>query len=67
MYDHEWFWRRLLRRLHEDEDGGVSLETVLIIGVIALPILILLVKFGMPAIWNYFKKGAEEVGIEVQR
>ena len=32
----------LLRRVHEDEEGAVSLETILIIGAIALPILIFL-------------------------
>lgn len=56
---------RLLMQIHNDEDGGVSLETVLIIGVIALPILLLLVRFGIPAIWDYFKKGAGDVGITV--
>ncbi len=30
--------RRFLARIHNDEKGGVSLETILIIGAIALPI-----------------------------
>jgi hypothetical protein len=53
------------RRIHEDEAGAVSLETILIIGVIALPVLIFLVKFGWPAIKAFFIQGAGEVGIEI--
>ncbi|MCE9555869.1 MAG: hypothetical protein K8T91_21175 [Planctomycetes bacterium] len=56
---------KLLKRIHNDEQGAVSLETILIIGVIALPVLIFLVKFGWPAIKNYFIQGAGEVGIDV--
>jgi len=44
----------LLRRVHEDENGAVSLETILIVGAIALPILIFLIKFGWPRIKTYF-------------
>ena len=32
----------LLKKIHEDEEGSISLETILIIGAIALPILIFL-------------------------
>lgn len=56
---------KLLRQVHNDEEGAVSLETILIIGVIALPILIFLVRFGWPAIKGYFVKGAGDVGIEI--
>ena len=45
---------QLLRRLHRDERGAVSLETILIIGAIALPILIILIKFGWPRVKHYF-------------
>jgi len=58
-------WRKLLTRIHHDEQGAMSLETILIIGVIALPVLIFLVKWGWPAIKNYFIQGAGEVGIDV--
>lgn len=34
---------RLLKQVHSDEEGAVSLETILIIGAIALPILIFLI------------------------
>ena len=49
--------RRLLKKVHRDERGAVSLETILIIGAIALPILIFVVKFGWPRIRNYFYQG----------
>ncbi len=54
-------WRDLVRRIHRDEDGAVSLETVLIIGAIALPILIFLIKFGWPRVKAYFNKGLNEL------
>ena len=34
---------KVLKRIHHDERGGVSIETVLIIAAIALPILIFLI------------------------
>ena len=49
--------RKFLNKLHRDERGAVSLETILIIGAIALPILIFVVKYGWPRIRNYFYKG----------
>lgn len=54
-------YRRLLQRVHHDQRGAVSLETVLIIGAIALPILIFLIKFGWPRIRDYFFKGMEQL------
>ena len=39
---------KVLRKIHRDEDGAVSLETVLIIGAIAMPILIFLIKVAWP-------------------
>ena len=51
----------LLRRVHEDEEGAVSLETILIIGAIALPILIFLIKVGWPRIKQYFEEGIKEL------
>ena len=47
-------FRRLLRDLHDDEQGGVSIETILIIAAIALPILIFIIKFGWPRIRAWF-------------
>ena len=52
---------KLLRRVHEDEEGGVSIETVLIIAAIALPILIFLIKFGWPRIKAFFEGGLDDL------
>ncbi len=49
----------LLRKVHRDEQGAISLETILIIGAIALPILIFLIKYGWPRIKAYFEQGIE--------
>ena len=51
----------LFRRIHEDEQGALSLETILIIGAIALPILIFLIKVGWPKVKEYFNKGVEDL------
>ena len=51
----------LLRDVHEDEQGALSLETILIIGAIALPILIFLIKFGWPRIKAFFLQGLEDL------
>jgi hypothetical protein len=51
----------LLRKVHEGEEGAVSLETVLIIGAIALPILIFLIKYGWPQVQSYFQTGLNQL------
>ena len=53
--------RSLLKRVHSDERGAVSLETILIIGAIALPILIFLIKVGWPRIRSYFTRGLDRI------
>lgn len=53
--------KRELVRLHRDERGGVSLETILIIGAIALPILIWIIKYGWPKVKNYFDTGLQNL------
>ena len=45
----------LLKKIHNDKAGGVSIETVLIIAAIALPILIFVIKFGWPRIRRLFE------------
>ena len=52
---------RLLRKVHQDEQGAVSLETILIIGAIALPILIFLITVAYPRIKRYFLKGMRDL------
>ena len=54
----------LLRKVHQDEEGSVSLETVLIIGAIALPILIFLLTYAWPEIKRYFKGHLEQMEAE---
>lgn len=51
----------LLKRVHNDEDGAVSLETILIIGAIALPILIFTIKVGWPRIKEFFNRGMDDL------
>lgn len=60
-----WSQKNLLRRLDEDEQGAVSLETILIIGAIALPILIFLLRVGWPRVKGYFVQGIDELDSEM--
>ena len=57
----------LFQRLHRDQSGAVTVETMLIIGAIAIPILIFLLKFGWPRIRDYFGGGVERLEIEADR
>ncbi len=59
-------FRELLDRIHNDEHGAVSLETILIIGAIAMPILIFLLKYGWPKIKNYFNNSLNELNSSSQ-
>ena len=54
-------FRNLLKKVHNDERGAVSLETILIIAAIAIPILIFLIKIGWPRIKKYFNKGLDDL------
>lgn len=51
----------LMNRIHSDEKGGVSLETILIIAAIALPILIFLITIAWPSIQSFFDQGMQEL------
>ncbi len=51
----------LLKQVHNDDRGAVSLETVLIVAAIAIPILIFLIRFGWPRIRDYFLQGLEDL------
>ncbi len=53
--------RNIIKRLHRDERGVVSLETVLIIAAVALPVLIIIIKFGWPKIKSYFDTGMNQL------
>lgn len=58
---------KLLTKVHRDERGAVSLETILIIGAIALPILIFMIKYGWPKIRDYFNTGVDTLKGETQK
>ncbi len=51
----------LLKRVHRDEEGAVSIETVLIIAAIALPILIFVIKYGWPRIKQFWNEGMDSL------
>ncbi len=53
--------RSLWKIVHDDEKGGVSLETVLIIAAVALPILIFVIRYGWPRIKEFFEKGMQDL------
>ncbi len=58
--------RKIFQKLHRDERGVVSLETVLIIAAVALPVLIIIIKFGWPRIKSYFDQGMNQLERESQ-
>ena len=51
----------VLRQVHQDEGGSVSLETILIIGAIAVPILLFLLKVAWPTIKTFFNSGVSDL------
>jgi hypothetical protein len=51
----------LLQKVHEDEEGSVSLETILIVGAVAIPIMIFLYKVAFPKIQTYFNSGLDSL------
>jgi hypothetical protein len=53
--------RSLWNIVHDDEKGGVSIETVLLIAAVALPILIFVIKYGWPRIKEFFEKGMQDL------
>ena len=56
--------KNLLLRVHRNERGAVSIETIMIIGAIAIPILIFLLRFGWPRIKDYFDDGMTDLESE---
>jgi hypothetical protein len=56
--------KTVLRRVHREERGAVSLETVMIVGAIAIPVLIFLLRWGWPTIRDYFQSGMENLETE---
>jgi Flp pilus assembly pilin Flp len=60
-------FRSTLARVHRDQRGAVSLETVLIIAAVALPVLIFVVKYGWPFVRDSFTDRQELLEIEADR
>ena len=60
------FWNQL-HRVHEDESGMVTLETILVLGAVALPILVFILKFGWPSVSEFFVSGRNELEAESRR
>ncbi len=52
---------RLLQKVHNDERGAISIETILVLAVIAIPILIFILKFGWPKVKEIFEEGLEDL------
>ena len=50
-----------MRQVHEDQRGQVSIETVLILVAVAIPILIVIIKFGWPRIKAFFDQGMTDL------
>lgn len=56
--------RNLLKRIHNDERGAVSIETVLIVAAVAIPILIFIINFVMPRLKESFSDNMEDLDLE---
>jgi hypothetical protein len=52
-------FRKLLLQIHQDQRGAVSLETILLLGAVALPILIFIIKVGWPKIRGTFVRNLD--------
>ena len=48
---------KLLKRIHQDERGAVSLETILVVAAIAIPVILFVYKVGWPKIQKLFTDG----------
>lgn len=59
--------RILARRVHRDEAGAVSLETILLLAAIALPVLVVILKFGWPAVKGMFESNHDRLKAETNR
>ncbi|MBD3674319.1 MAG: hypothetical protein HUJ26_12410 [Planctomycetaceae bacterium] len=56
--------RSLLKRIHNDERGAVSIETVLIVAAVAIPILIFIVNFVMPRLKKSFNSNMSDLDLD---
>lgn len=51
----------LLKRVHADERGAVSLETILVVAAIAIPVILFIYKIGWPKIQKMFEEGMTDL------
>lgn len=58
--------RDLIQKLHRNERGAITLETVLIIAAVAIPILIFILKWGWPKIRSFFNEGMDNLQEEAE-
>ena len=56
-----------LRQFRGDERGAVTVETILLIGAVAIPVLIFLLRFGWPTMRKSFVDGVSQVHSEADR
>jgi Flp pilus assembly pilin Flp len=54
-------WWSLLKRIHREERGAVSIETILVVAAIAIPVLVFILKFGWPKIRDWFNRGMNDL------
>lgn len=55
---------KLLKRIHQDERGAVSLETILVVAAIAIPVILFVYKVGWPKIQKLFTDGMTSLETE---
>ena len=51
----------LLKRVHADERGAVSLETILVVAAIAIPVILFIYKVAWPKIQKMFEEGMTDL------
>lgn len=56
--------KKILKRIHNDERGAVSIETVLIVAAVAIPILIFIVNFVMPRLKDSFSQNMDDLDLD---
>jgi Flp pilus assembly pilin Flp len=56
--------KKLFKRIHQDERGAVSLETILVVAAIAIPVILFVYKIGWPKIQKLFTDGITNLQTE---
>ena len=57
----------LLKKVHADERGAVSLETILVVAAIAIPVILFIYKIGWPKIQEMFDTGIKDLTNQSQQ